>query len=146
VKDLGVGIRRVSIGLVVAVVAAIGLVLFAGGRTENPPIVIVTIAGDTAEIARHTTVAMVARRFGLHPRAGDLLDVDGSVLRAGAFRGRLLVDGLPASGRRELRDGDRVAALPGIDRKEGLTRKVVPHPAEFPATPNSLSNVSRACW
>jgi peptidoglycan/xylan/chitin deacetylase (PgdA/CDA1 family) len=129
-------VRRAStgLGIAAAVFAAVALSRV-GGTTPDRTTVRVTVGSRPVEVAKGTTVAAVANRFGLHPRAGDLLDVRGNVLRAGAFAGGYLVDGKPAAGQRLLTVGDRVAAADGIDRAEALARTVVAEPGGVPSDP-----------
>ena len=110
----------------VVVVAVVG-VLVVGRLTggEGSSSLTVTVRGRAVKVAEGTTLAAAAGRFGLHPRAGDLLDVNGQVLRAGVVPGRLLVDGRAAPAGLRLRNGDRVAVVEGKDRREPLVRRVV---------------------
>ena len=129
-------LRRASIGLGVAVTVAVAVALLrAGETTPNRVTVTVTVAGRPVEVVEGTTVAALANRVGLRPHAGDLLDVSGNVLRAGAFAGRYLVDGTPAPGQRRLTVGDRVTAADGIDQTEPPIRTVVAEPRGVPSDP-----------
>ena len=120
-------LRRVSVaGAIVIVAAVVGTLLVrelvgGGGRAS----LAVTVAGRSVQAVEGTTLAGAAARFGLHPRAGDVLDVNGQVLRAGAVAGSFLVNGRPASGQRRLRSGDRITVVDGHDRREPLVRRVV---------------------
>jgi peptidoglycan/xylan/chitin deacetylase (PgdA/CDA1 family) len=105
------------------------------GTPRDRTAVTVTVAGRPVEVAEGTTVATVAKRFGLRVHAGDLLGVRGNVLRAGAFPGGYLVDGKPTPGQRRLTAGERVAATDGINRTEPLTRTVVREPDGVPSDP-----------
>jgi sulfur carrier protein ThiS len=95
----------------------------------------VTIAGRSVHVVEGTTLAEAVATFGLHPGAGDLLDVNGKVLREGVVPGRLLVDGQPASGGTRLQSGDRIAVVDGHDRREPLVRSVVRVPGGAPSDP-----------
>jgi len=120
-------LRRVSVaGAIVIVAAVVGTLLArelvgGGGRAS----LAVTVAGKSAHVVEGTTLAGAAARFGLHPRAGDVLDVNRQVLRAGAVAGSFLVDGRPASAETRLRSGDRITVVDGHDRREPLVRRVV---------------------
>jgi peptidoglycan-N-acetylglucosamine deacetylase len=120
-------LRRVSVTGAIVIIAAVALTLLArelvggGGRAS----LAVTVAGRSAHVVEGTTLAGAAARFGLHPRAGDVLDVNGQVLRAGAVAGSLLVDGRPASAETRLRSGDRITVVDGHDRREPLVRRSV---------------------
>src|SRR2546427_5781636 len=120
-------LRRVSVaGAIVIVAAVVGTLLVrelvgGGGRAS----LAVTVAGKSAHVVEGRTLAGAAARFGLHPRAGDVVDVNRQVLRAGAVAGSFLVDGRPASAETRLRSGDRITVVDGHDRREPLVRRVV---------------------
>jgi peptidoglycan/xylan/chitin deacetylase (PgdA/CDA1 family) len=110
-----------------------------GGRSE----IDVTIAGRESTVPEGTTLGEVATMFHLQPEPGDLLDVQGNVLRSRAFPGWLLLDGRHVSGRTRLRSGDRVELVRGRDRTERLRRQLVPVPGGAPADPQfSLARVA----
>src|SRR5262249_28827314 len=75
-----------------AVVVALALLLGRGGSGQPA----VTIGEKREQLARGTTLGQAASMFGLRPRAGNLLDVEGRLLRRGAVPGRLLLDGAAA--------------------------------------------------
>ena len=91
--------------------------------------------GRNAAVSDGATLGKAARRLGLEPHAGNLLDVEGHILRPGVFPGRLLVNGRPAASGRRLRAGDRIGVRDGIDRRERLTQEVVPASVEDAANP-----------
>jgi peptidoglycan/xylan/chitin deacetylase (PgdA/CDA1 family) len=119
--------------VVVAIVGALAAGRLSGG--EGSSSLTVTVAGRSVRVAVGTRLAEAAARFGLHPRAADLLDVDGKVLRAGVVPGKLLVDGRVAPAGLRLRNGDRVVAVNGKDRREPLVRRVARVPGGLPADP-----------
>ena len=130
-------LRRVIVaGLVVIVVAVVGTLLarLLSGGNERVSLT-VTVAGRPAQVVEGATLAEAAARFGLHPRAGDLLDVDGKVLRAASVPGKLLVDGRPAPAGLRLRSGDRITVVDGHDRREPLVRRVVRVSGGAPSDP-----------
>ena len=131
VRKVGVGVGVAGV-VVVAVVGVLAAGRMGGGGSSS---LTVTVAGRSVDVADGTTLGEAVVQFGLHPRAGDLLDVNGKVLRAGVVPGRLLVDGRPAPAGLTLRDGDRVAAVDGKDRREPLVRRVVSVPGGLPADP-----------
>src|SRR6266511_2044917 len=120
-------LRRVSVaGAVVIVAAVVGTLLARGlDRGGERASLAVTVAGRSVHVVEGTTLARAAARFGSHPGAGDILDVNGQVLRAGAVAGSFLVNGRPASARMRLRSGDRITLVPGHDRPEPLVRRSV---------------------
>jgi len=128
-------VRKASIGLGLAIVSVIVALLLGGAKTGKAVTVTVTIAGRRIEVARGTTLGAVALRFGLRPRAGDLLDVNGELLRPRAFPGGFAINGKPASRQRRLRSGDRLTAVAGSDEKEPEVRTVVPEPGGVPSDP-----------
>jgi peptidoglycan/xylan/chitin deacetylase (PgdA/CDA1 family) len=132
-----VALRRISVaGVIVIVVAVVGTLLasrFLGG--DERASLTLTVAGQAAHVIEGTTLAEAAARFGLHPRAGDLLDVNGKVLRAAAVPGKLLVDGRPAPAGMRLRSGNRIIIVDGHDRPEPLIRRVVRVSGGAPSDP-----------
>jgi peptidoglycan/xylan/chitin deacetylase (PgdA/CDA1 family) len=126
--------RRVRIGLAAAVVTGAAAGVWVADATGNPTIPI-RVDGREVGVGAGTTAAKAARRFSLEPSAGDLLDVDGAVLRTGVFPGRLLVNGRSAPPGRRLRAGDRIGVRAGRDRTERLTREVVEASLGRPANP-----------
>jgi len=114
------------VGTIVIVAAVVGTVLARRplGDGERASLT-VTVAGRSVHVVEGTTLAGAAARFGLLLRAGDVLDVNGKVLRAGAVPGSFLVDGRPASVEMRLRSGDRIIVVDGHDRREPLLRRVV---------------------
>jgi peptidoglycan/xylan/chitin deacetylase (PgdA/CDA1 family) len=129
-----VSLRGAGIGVAVAAIVVVVALLLVGGRTRSAPVT-VTVAGRPVGIEKGTTLGAVVARFRLRPRAGDLLDVEGRVLRVGAFPGRVLVDGKPASSQSEPRSGDRIVAAAGDDRTEPRVPTVVPVPGGVPSDP-----------
>ncbi len=129
-------LRRVSVGVAIVVVAVVAVLAvgrhFGGGQSSS---LRVMVGSRPVKVVAGTTLAEVAARFGLHPRAGDLVAVDGKVLRAGVVPGRLLVGGRVASAGFRLRNGDRVVVVAGRDRREPLVRRVVGVRGGLPADP-----------
>ena len=120
-------LRRVSVVAAVVLVAAVVGTLLARwllGGSERASLS-VTVAGRSGHVAVGTTLAQAAATFGLHLHSGDVLDVNGKVLRAGAVPGRFLVDGRPASVGTRLRSGDWITVVDGHDRREPLVRRIV---------------------
>jgi peptidoglycan/xylan/chitin deacetylase (PgdA/CDA1 family) len=97
----------------------------------GPKMLTVHVGGHQLRVAAGTTL----RQLGLHPPAGNLVDVEGAVLRRGAATGTILVDGRAADPATKLHDGDRIELLPGRDRREPLSRQVVHVPGGLPANP-----------
>ncbi len=128
--------RRARVAAAILVVLAAGLALslwLTLGR--GPTLITVRIAGAEEVVSAGTALVEAAARFRLEPKDGSLLDVEGRVLRAGVYRGRLLVNGLPAAGATVLHAGDTVTVVDGRDRSERLAREVVPVPAGEPSDP-----------
>jgi peptidoglycan/xylan/chitin deacetylase (PgdA/CDA1 family) len=98
------------------------LVLLGAACGQSPRISIVV--GDTVmRIGARTTLGQAAEQLGLRAPAGNLIDVDGEVLRPAVFPGRLLLNGRPAAGSTHLREGDRISLVAGRDRAERLEHK-----------------------
>jgi peptidoglycan-N-acetylglucosamine deacetylase len=120
-------LRRASVaGAIVLVAAAVGTLLvraFAGGGGRAS--LSVTVAGRSVRVVGGTTLAGAAATFGLHPHAGDVVDVNGKLLRAAAVPGSFRLDGRPASDGTLLRSGDRITVVDGHDQREPLVRSSV---------------------
>jgi peptidoglycan/xylan/chitin deacetylase (PgdA/CDA1 family) len=95
----------------------------------------VRVRGTEETVPEGTTLGSAKERFDLRPAAGDLLDVEGDVLQAGAYPGRLLLDGRAASLAVELHEGDAIRVVDGRDRREPTTISYVRIPAGMPANP-----------
>src|SRR5438477_1429395 len=115
--------RILAAALLVIGSAALASVLLT--RPEKTPSLRLQIGSRTVQLAEGATLAVAIRAFGLHPRAGRLLDVNGSVLRPDAFPGVIRLDGRPASPQSRLQDGERISIVNGLDRKEPLSRRTV---------------------
>jgi peptidoglycan/xylan/chitin deacetylase (PgdA/CDA1 family)/sulfur carrier protein ThiS len=122
-----VWLRRVSAAGAIVIIAAVAVTLLARGLVGGGErgSLAVTVAGRSVRVVEGTTVGRAAARLGLHPHAGDVVDVNGKVLSAGAVPGILLVDGRAASAGMRLRSGDRITVVDGHDRREPLGRRVV---------------------
>ena len=132
-------LRRQTKALVALAVAGapLSLLLALSGCGHRSPLS-VTIAGRAERVPEGTTLAEAAASVDLRPQAGDLLDVQGRMLRAGVFPGWLLLDGRPAPGATRLNRGDRVEPVAGRDRVEPLRRQLVPVPGGAPSDPQFL--------
>jgi peptidoglycan-N-acetylglucosamine deacetylase len=114
---------------VAAIVVADGWLLLE--RSTIP----VAVEGRSASVPAGLTVQQALRRLAVPPLAGDLLAVDHTVLRSGAYPPRVLVNGQPASGTRRLRRGDRVTVQAGRDRLEPVVRTLQQLAAVRPGNP-----------
>jgi peptidoglycan/xylan/chitin deacetylase (PgdA/CDA1 family) len=123
---------RIALAALVAL-AAVGAA--AGYKLLHEETIAVVVGGVEDEVPAGSTAAEAAERLGIRPAAGDLLDVQGAVIRTGAFPGRLLVNGRAAPPAAELDDGDRVGSVDGRDRKEPATRYFVRVADGIPAAP-----------
>jgi peptidoglycan/xylan/chitin deacetylase (PgdA/CDA1 family) len=102
------------------------LVLLGAGCGHRSSQISIEVSGSVEHVADGTTLGRAADIFHLRPRPGNLLDVHGRVLRAGAFPGRLLIDGRRAAESTRLRGGDKIRLLAGRDHKEPLHRRFSP--------------------
>jgi peptidoglycan-N-acetylglucosamine deacetylase len=82
-----------------------------------------------------STVEQVLRRLGVHLTVGDLPAADHTMLRAGAYPPKVLVNGRPATWHRRLHPGDQVIIQGGRDRLEPVVRMVRQLPATVPGNP-----------
>ena len=81
----------------------------------------VTVQGRSKPLPAGLTVEQALGRLALSA-AGDLLAVDHSVLRKGAYPPRALVNGQPGPATRRLNRGDRVAVTRGRTRIEPVAQ------------------------
>ena len=82
-------------------------------------------------VTRGTTLA----KLDVHAPAGNLLAVDGSVLRAGVYPGQVELNGKIAAGTTKLRDGDKVSVVRGKNRRERTVKIVTRVPGGEYADP-----------
>lgn len=126
----------IRITLAILLIAAVGglvaalLVRFAGEET-----IAVQVRGELEHVPAGATVAEATTRFSLQPAAGDLLDVEGGVLKRAAYPGGVLLNGRAASRASELREGDRLALIDGRSRREPARRIFVRVAGGMPANP-----------
>ena len=110
-----------------AVALAATLVLLCTACGERARVTVV-VDGTAEHVAAGSTLAGATERLGLHPRAGNLLDVEGGVLRRGVFPGRLLLNDRHVPSSTSLHDGDRIELVAGRNRVERRERDVRPVP------------------
>jgi peptidoglycan/xylan/chitin deacetylase (PgdA/CDA1 family) len=121
---------------VVAVLALVGalaglLLVERGGKRS----VQVTVEGRAVQLPEGTTLGRAASMLSLRPQAGDILDVEGKVLRRGAVAGRILLDGRTAPPGTRLRSGDAVVLVAGRNQREPVSRALVRVPGGVPGDP-----------
>lgn len=125
---------RVAVRAAVILCAAFVPVLLAGALGDLAPPLQITIGGLPVTVPPQTTFGEAISRFHLHPRAGHLLAVDGSVLRD-LEPGRILLNGAVASPAARLVAGDAILVLNGVDRTEGTKHVVTRLPGTRPGDP-----------
>jgi ribosomal 50S subunit-recycling heat shock protein len=116
-----------ALPLVVGAVAAALLVSSCTATTtpSTPPPPVWVVLDDTPiPITEGTTLHRLVAERHLHPTAGRLLAVDGSVLRRRAERGKILVNGQRSAPGVTLSAGDRIRVVNGRDRTEPTVRRV----------------------
>jgi len=116
------GLLRLALVAAIGVTIALGILL--RGHVPNPPLEI-QVLGRGQKVSAGTTLADAARRFKLEPPAGNLVDVDGKILKRAVYPGSLLVSGVAVPGETTLRQGDSVTFRAGADHTEKVVRKVV---------------------
>jgi len=119
-----------------AVALAATLVLLGAGCGQRSR-VNVLIDGTVERVATGSTLELATARLGLHPRAGNLLDVEGDLLRAGVYPGRLLVNGRRVPSSTRLHDGDRIDLVAGRNRVEQRERDVRTVAGGIPTNPQA---------
>jgi peptidoglycan-N-acetylglucosamine deacetylase len=114
---------------------AAGLVLVDGRLLLDRSRILVAVEGRSLPVPAGLTVQQALRHPGMPATSGNLLAVDHTVLRSGAYPPRVLVNGQPAAGTRRLRRGDRVTVEAGRDRLEPVVRVLQQLPASRPGNP-----------
>jgi peptidoglycan/xylan/chitin deacetylase (PgdA/CDA1 family) len=127
-------VRRASVGLLIVLVGVAAVLLLGHGETPQRRIA-VEVAGRSVQVPPGTTVAAAAARLGLRPRAGDLIGLDGNVLRTAVFRGSFLVNDRPARSGELLHAGDGVSVVNGRNREEPRVREIVKVRGGVPSDP-----------
>ena len=95
----------------------------------------VMVEGHSRSLPAGLAVAQTLGRLELPALAGDLLAVDHSVLRKGAYPPQVLVNGQPVPATRRLHRGDRITVARGRSRIEPVTRVTQPLAASRPGDP-----------
>jgi peptidoglycan/xylan/chitin deacetylase (PgdA/CDA1 family) len=102
----------------------------------------IVLDGAVRPVVSGTTVAQAARLWGLRPRAGDLVDVEGVPLERNLYPGSIRLNGRRADLGRVLSTGDVLEVVDGRDREEGVERQVIPVPSgEIPNPQTHLGTV-----
>jgi peptidoglycan/xylan/chitin deacetylase (PgdA/CDA1 family) len=118
-------ILRSLLVLAIAVTLALGILL--RGQPPNPPLRI-EVQGQTQTVPARWLVRDVIVRFSLVPASGNLLDVEGKLLKRAIYPGKILVNGVAVPVDTALAQGDVVTVQPGRDRGEGVVKRVVKVP------------------
>lgn len=84
---------------------------------------------------RGATFQEIVSRFGLKPKDGSLLDVEGKVLEHRAYPGAINLNGHPETGDPALAEADEISVVNGKDRVEHLVRVVIKIPGGRPGNP-----------
>jgi len=140
----GTWLRRGALGLILAAVvtgsplqAPSGPPAARGLPWAAEPRIRLDVAGRPRWVPFGWSLADAARDLRLRPPAGDLLAVDGSVLRHAAFPGQVLLDGEAAPQGTLLEAGASITLRAGQSRVEPLARLVLqfgpsgPHDPQF---------------
>jgi peptidoglycan/xylan/chitin deacetylase (PgdA/CDA1 family) len=99
------------------------------------PEITIMVNRRPVDVRAGTTFNQVVERLELEPSDGDLLDVQGEILRAGEYPGRTTLEGSVPTGDPRLFDGWVIHVVNGKDRTEGLVEQIVPIPADRPGNP-----------
>jgi peptidoglycan/xylan/chitin deacetylase (PgdA/CDA1 family)/sulfur carrier protein ThiS len=121
--------------IVVVVAFAIPLLAATGVRDLPPPVEVFVRGEKPIFLDRGTTLGQALAGLHLRPHSGSLLDVEGRILRKHAFPGRILLDGMRASRRTVLSDGDRIRVVSHPNQVEPLARRVIRLPGRHPEDP-----------
>ena len=125
--------KKLLPSVVLAVVAAVGTWVLVGGNDHAT--LTVTIAGRPARVPDGTTLGGAVSMFGLHANAGDLLGVEGNVLRPAVVPPALLLNRHVAPRRTRLRSGDLVDVADAHNRREPVSRQILHSPGGIPSDP-----------
>lgn len=109
--------------------------LLAAAASDRPAPIRITVGGHATYAVAGATVAELAARDGLHPRAGSLVSVTGAVLIPDRYPGGMDVDGRRASPATVLAAGDRLTVVDGVDQREPVRTVLSPSPAGEPPSP-----------
>ena len=107
--------------------ALVVLVSCTGGDVSVSPTVApiqVLLDGSPLTIDAGTTLGTLLTQANLHPAAGHLLAVDGSILERKADPGRIQLNGRVARNATVLKTGDRIRIVNGTDETEPTVRTV----------------------
>ena len=115
--------------------AIVGLAVWALLERGHRSRITVTAAGRVVHVSAGTTLGQAGSILALRPRPGDLLDVEGRLLRPGGVPGSLLLDGHAAAPGTRLRSGDRIAVANGRNRREPFSREIVRAADGIPGEP-----------
>lgn len=126
-------VRALLSALAIVVVAGAGVALYFSFWREDT--ISIHVRGVEETVTKGTTLVEAAERFGLRPASGDLLDVQGGVLKRGAFPGRLLLNSRVAPAASELGGDDRLRVVDGRSRREPTLHVFVRVPGGIPANP-----------
>ena len=129
--------KKLLPSVVLAIVVAVGTWALVGSRDHST--ITVTIAGRSARVPVGTTLGGAVSMFGLHAAAGDLLDVEGNVLRSAVVPSALLLNRHVAPGRTRLRAGDLVDVADAHNRREPVSRQILHGPGGIPTDRSSRS-------
>ena len=120
----------------IAVLVAVAIPLIVATHVGDlPPPVQIYILHRAESVPRSTTLGEALAAFRVRARSGNLLDVDGQVIREDAFPGSILLNGRAAPRSRRLHDGDRIRAISRPDRVEPLAHRVIHLRGRRPGNP-----------
>jgi peptidoglycan/xylan/chitin deacetylase (PgdA/CDA1 family) len=124
------GLRAIAV-LVALAVPFIG----AAELSDLPPPIEVFVRNHQHFVPRTTTFGQAVEAYHVHARSGNLLDVDGNVIRDAAFPGRVVLNGdvVPPSTR--LHDHDRIWVVNRSSQVEALARRVLTLRGRRPGNP-----------
>ncbi len=119
-----------------AAIAGLAVPWLLAATAGDPPAPIqITVGGHATYAVAGATVAQLAARDGLHPRAGSLVSVSGGVLTPDRYPGGIEVDGRQASPATVLAAGNRLTVVDGVDHREPVRTVLTPSPTGEPPSP-----------
>jgi peptidoglycan/xylan/chitin deacetylase (PgdA/CDA1 family)/sulfur carrier protein ThiS len=99
------------------------------------PSIKISVGGEAASVPAGMTLGALARALGLHPRAGDLLDVEGDLIQRDAIPGQVLMNGKAVPDSTPLSPGAVITVRDGQDTTESIVTEIEQVPGRQATNP-----------
>ena len=124
--------RRLVVLLTLLALILVSLWAFWG---DAPLVIAIRAQGRTRYVPAGVALGEALDLLRLRPRVGDLLDVEGDVIEAGRYRGKVKVNGAVTRTGTELHPGAVVRVFHGKDHREPIRKRRVRVPGGEPTNP-----------